>query len=399
MISFDDAYGQVLNMTRDYGTETVPIKKAIGRVLAEDVLADRDFPPFNRATKDGIAIHFDAVENGRRSFEIKGVLAAGKPTIPFVEPETCIEIMTGAVVPFETDTVIMYEDVAIQDDIASLKKVPVRGQNIHGRGSDQKKGAVILCKDTRITAATMGVLATVGKSEIKVRKLPRVAVISTGNELVDIDEQPLLHQIRRSNSYALYGALSELGIIPMLLHISDDIDLLRQKLGYIVEEMDVLLISGGVSKGKFDFIPKVLEELGVEKIFHEVAQRPGKPFWFGKSRHSQTLVFSFPGNPVSTFANFYIYFKAWLFRSLQLPYPEIKVSLTGPMERNGSLTHFVGVRTQWKDCQLKATVVSGNGSGDLLNLNQIDGFVMLPSTKNHFPKGETLPFISTRMNY
>ncbi|NNJ88695.1 MAG: molybdopterin molybdotransferase MoeA, partial [Eudoraea sp.] len=255
MISFNEAQQLVLSQFRNYGTEQVDLVKSAGRTLAEDILADRDFPPFNRATKDGIAINYDAIENGRLSFEIKGILPAGNPTIPFVATESCIEIMTGAVVPFETDTVIMYEDVVIKDEIASIKKIPVREQNIHRRGSDHSKGDILLNKNIKITPAEMGILATVGKNKVLVQKLPRVAVISTGNELVDIEKQPLLHQIRRSNSYSLSGALEELGITPMLLQIADDIDLLRQKLAYLIDEMDVLILSGGVSKGKFDFLP------------------------------------------------------------------------------------------------------------------------------------------------
>lgn len=139
MISFNEAYQIVLEQTKEYGSEIVPLKNAMGRVLTEDVLADRDFPPFNRSTKDGIAINYDAVEHGRRSFEIKGTLPAGKPTIPFVDAEGCIEIMTGAMVPYETDTIIMYEEVQIAHDIATITKVPKRGQNIHLRGSDEKK--------------------------------------------------------------------------------------------------------------------------------------------------------------------------------------------------------------------------------------------------------------------
>jgi molybdopterin molybdotransferase len=396
MISFNEAQNLVLNQFHDYGTEQVDLLKSVGRYLAEDILADRDFPPFNRATKDGIAINHDAVENGRLSFEIKGVLPAGHPTIPFVEPESCIEIMTGAVVPFETDTVIMYEEVIIEDDIASLKKIPVRGQNIHRRGSDHHKGDILLKKNSKITPAELGILATVGKNKILVYKLPRVAVISTGNELVDIDKKPLLHQIRRSNTYAVYGALEELGITPMLLHIADDIDLLRQKLSYVIGEMDVLILSGGVSKGKFDFLPKVLSELGVENIFHRVAQRPGKPFWFGSNAQAQTLIFSFPGNPVSTFFNFYLYFKPWLLKSYGVSIPNPQVMLANTLKNSSDLTVFTGVETRIVDGRVMAFPVEGNGSGDLVNLSKIDGFVQLDPGQQMFSEGTLVPFITTK---
>lgn len=396
MISFNEAQHLVLSQFHNYGTEQVDLVNSVGRYLAEDILADRDFPPFNRATKDGIAIAFDAVENGRLSFEIKGVLPAGQPTIPFVEPESCIEIMTGAVVPFETDSVVMYEDVIIKDDIASLKKIPTKGQNIHLRASDHTKGDILLKKNNKITPAEIGILATVGKSRVLVHKLPRIAVISTGNELVEIEKQPLLHQIRRSNTYTLYGALQELGITPMLLHIADDIDLLRQKLAYVLDEMDVLILSGGVSKGKFDFLPQVLSELGVENIFHRVAQRPGKPFWFGANRQSQTLVFSFPGNPVSTFINFYLYFKPWLLKSHGVSLPNPQVMLRNTFENSSDLTVFVGVETRIIDGRVMALIVEGNGSGDLVNLSKIDGFVQLNPGHLKFSEGTLVPFIATK---
>jgi molybdopterin molybdotransferase len=399
MISFNEAYQIVLEQTKEYGSEMVPLKNALGRVLMVDILADRDFPPFNRATKDGIAINYDAVEHGRRSFEIKGTLPAGKPTIPFVDAEGCIEIMTGAMVPYETDTVIMYEDVEIAHDIATITKIPNRGQNIHLRGSDEKKGAVLIKKNTRITSAEIGVLATVGKHTVSVKKMPRVAVISTGNELVDVDQQPLNHQIRKSNSYSLYASLLESGITPMLLHISDDKDLLRQKLGYVIEEMDVLLLSGGVSKGKFDFIPQIFKELGVEKLFHKVAQRPGKPFWFGTKESSGTLIFSFPGNPVSTFMNFYIYFRPWLYRSLGITISEYEVCLKDTLEIKNDLTNFLGVQLERKEGRNEAALVGANGSGDLLSLSKMDGFIRVPSTKRILTKGDRFYFISTREGY
>jgi len=399
MISFDEAYQIVLEQTKEYGSEMVPLKSAMGRVLAEDIQADRDFPPFNRSTKDGIAINYDSVENGRRSFEIQGTLPAGKPTIPFVDAEGCIEIMTGAKVPYETDTIIMYEEVEIAHDIATITNIPKRGQNIHLRGSDEKKGAILILKNTRITSAEIGVLATVGKHMVSVKKLPRVAVISTGNELVDIDQQPLMHQIRKSNSYSLYASLLDLGIIPMLLHISDDKDLLRQKLGYVIEEMDILILSGGVSKGKFDFIPQIFKELGVEKLFHKVAQRPGKPFWFGRKESSGTLIFSFPGNPVSTFMNFYIYFKPWLYSSLGIPIIEYEVCLKDAFEITNDLTNFLGVHLERKGGINEASLIGANGSGDLLSLSKMDGFIRVPSTKRSYAKGDLIYFISTREGY
>jgi molybdopterin molybdotransferase len=396
MISFSDAYNHVLDHSRDYGTESVALKKAVGRVLAVDIYADRDFPPFNRATKDGIAINYNAIENGRKAFDIKATVAAGQKTYKFLEEDHCVEIMTGAVVPYEADTVIMYEDVTIEHGIANLNKKAKRGQNIHDKGSDKKKGELVLSKDSKIMAAEVGVLAAVGKSTVEVKRLPRIAVISTGNELVEVEDYPLPHQIRKSNSYTLFAALDEERIEPLLLHLSDDIDMIRQKLSYVIQEMDVLLLSGGVSKGKFDFIPKVLQELGVDKVFHGVLQRPGKPFWFGVYENTNALIFSFPGNPISTFVNYHIYFKHWLQKSLGLPIPKVEVFLEDVIAIEGSLTRFLGVKTSWKNGLLKAKLVPDNGSGDLTSLSRSDGFIKLDPREVPYGIDEKVTFISTK---
>ncbi|NER11281.1 molybdopterin molybdochelatase [Muriicola jejuensis] len=396
MITYKEALSLVLEQHLEFGTEVVPLTEAYNRVLAEEIHADRDFPPFNRATKDGIALAYEAIENGRLSFEITGVLPAGKPVIPLEEPEGCIEIMTGAVVPYETDTVVMYEHLEVDGDIATLKKIPEQGQNIHLRGSDHRKGERILPKNIRVLAAEMGVLATVGKNRVHVHKTPRIALISTGNELVEIDQTPLLHQIRRSNTYSLYGALQEEGIKPLHLHLDDDLDLMRQKLAYLIDEMDVLILSGGVSKGKFDYLPQVLEELGVEKIFHRVAQRPGKPFWFGKNRNRATLVFSFPGNPVSTFLNFYLYFIPWYFKNLGLGYEPMFVQLRKKIENPSDLTIFIGANLMIEEGILLGEILNSSGSGDLAHLSEIEGFVQLDPRKASYKKGEIVPFIPVK---
>ena len=396
MISFKEAFDQVMSSTGDFGSEQVSIQDAVGRVLAEDIFTDRDYPPFNRATKDGIAINYDAIENGRNKFEIKGVVAAGMPVTQLTEKETCVEIMTGAVVPYDADTVIMYEDVQIDHGIAELTKQPAKGQNIHRKGSDESRNTLVLRQGTKITAAEAGLLATVGKYEIAVKSQPRISVISTGNELVDVDQDPLPHQIRRSNSYSLYGALGFEGIVPLLLHLPDDPDIIRQRLRMAVQEMDVLLLSGGVSKGKYDYIPQVFTELGVDNKFHGVLQRPGKPFWFGIHPETGTKIFSFPGNPVSTFVNYHVYFKNWLNKSMGQPLVIRNVFLKDQIKIEGDLTKFLRVGIHWNDGKLMANLVTGNGSGDLISLVNTDGFVKLEPREEPYRSLESVPFIPTR---
>ena len=262
MISFKEAFRKVLEHPIALGSEPVNLKDAQGRILAEDIYTDRDYPPFHRATKDGIVINYRAFEGGRRRYEIKGIIAAGTEATKLENQDSCMEIMTGAVVPYDADTVIMYEDIQIEHGIVQLMKDPSKGQNVHVKGSDQKRNTLVLGIGTKISAAEVGILATMGYEQLLVKRLPTVSVISTGNELVEVGADPLPHQIRRSNAYSLHAALETEKINPLLLHLKDDPDIIRQKLHYAIDDMDVILLSGGVSKGKFDFIPQVLEELG-----------------------------------------------------------------------------------------------------------------------------------------
>ncbi|WP_425236602.1 molybdopterin molybdotransferase MoeA [Ulvibacterium sp.] len=395
MISFDEAFKKVMQHTQDWGVQTVDLLESTGRILAEPILADRDFPPFDRSTKDGIAINFSAFENGRSTFQIEGVLSAGMPQQSLSSADYCFEIMTGAVVPENTDTVIMYEQVILENGNAAIQSIPKKGQNIHKKGSDAITGTVLLPPDRRITPAEIGVLATVGKSHVSVKKLPKVCVISTGNELVDVSEIPLPHQIRKSNTLSLYAALSGENIVPELLHLTDDKAVIEENIARVLQENDVILLSGGVSKGKFDFIPEVMESLGVEKVFHRVAQRPGKPFWFGTQKEFNTVVFSFPGNPVSTFANYHIYFVPWFYQCLGLDYPKKEVVLDQAIHNNLPLTRFVQVKTYFEGGKLFASPIKDGGSGDLASLSKSDGFVCLKPRDLEYQKGELVPIYGT----
>ena len=396
MITFKEAYNKVLQHNVNYGTEKVQLKDAVGRVLACDVKADRDFPPFNRATKDGIALSYSAIKNGQNSFKIEAVIPAGNPTIELKDSKSCVEIMTGAVVPNSTNVVVMYEDISIENDIAKLHKTPVLGQNIHLKGSDEPKGATVLCKHTLITAAEIGVLSAVGLANVLVKKLPKITTIATGNELVEVDEVPLAHQIRKSNINSLHAALLQEHIVADSLHLKDNKEAIKKALEIALQINDVLLLSGGVSKGKFDYLPAVLQELGVKKVFHKVLQRPGKPFWFGVHQATNTVIFSFPGNPASTFANYHIYFKPWLQKSLGLTVSNNYVILNEELDNKGSLTLFLRVKVTFTNGKLLANRIVENGSGDLTSLANCDGFICIAPNNNSYSLGTLVPFIQTR---
>ncbi len=396
MISYETALAHVISHPKDYGEETVSLQESCGRVLAEDLFADRDFPPFDRSTKDGIAISFDDYAAGQRRFPIEGVAAAGSPHLALEKAGQCLEVMTGAMLPKGCDTIIMYEQVDIANGIASIKEnhTHQQGKNIHPQASDAPKGSLLLAKGKLISSAEIGVLATLGKSEVIVKKTPHIAVISTGNELVPIERTPLAHQIRSSNSSSLQSALNRLHISAEVLHLNDQPEQLRLRIAELLETKDILILSGGVSKGKFDFLPEVFEQLGVEKIFHRVKQRPGKPFWFGQHTASNTLIFSFPGNPNSTFINFHLYFLAWWRKSMGLNENRIFVQLAEAMPASASLCRFQQVRISYSDTgMLLANKVVSSGSGDLLRLTQSSGVLCLPPRAHDYEEGEVCAYI------
>lgn len=380
----------ILAETKDFGTETIPFEQALGRALAEDIKADRDLPPFNRVTMDGIAINYKAFEGGIGSFRIKATQAAGDTPIEIENQDECIEIMTGAALPASVDTVVPYEHIEIKDGKANLIKSGIKkGQNLHSKGADKKQGDVIIPAGKVITPALINTIASVGKAKLSVKKLPKVVIISSGDELVDIDQAPSSTQIRKSNSYTIHAVLSQFQIKADLLHIPDDPGITREKIGQSLKNYDVILMTGGISMGKFDHIPKALEEAGVKAIFHKVSQRPGKPFWFGKHENG-VLVFAFPGNPVATFMCLHRYFLPWLNASQGLPEkPTAYAVLSRDFTFKPDLQYFLQVKLRFTDeGKLLAEPIEGNGSGDFANLADTDAFLELPMERSEFKKGE-----------
>jgi molybdopterin molybdotransferase len=416
MINVSEASQIILSHKQNYGVVSVGLIDSLGRVLKEDVLADNDFPPFNRVCMDGIGISFKSFSQGRREYKIEGVQAAGSPQKSLLDPNNCIEVMTGAVLPVDTDVVIPYELIEIVDGVAKVSlDVVTKMQNIHLKGRDKRVGDLLIPKNRKITAAEIGVLATVGKSEVLVAKHPKVLIVSTGDELVEVSDVPLQHQIRRSNVYSLQALLLELGIVSETKHFVDAKESLSKEIATSLEQYDVLLFSGAVSKGKFDFIPEVLETLSVQKLFHRVKQRPGKPFWFGtkvfdrvnkgmdeeKTKNfdtqKQKMVFAFPGNPVSTYVNCLKYFFPWYEKSVFGQESEMELAhLSVDFNFMPSMTYFLQVKLHHKEGVLVASPLKGNGSGDLANLAEADAFLELPQDRIAFKKGELFPVIRYR---
>lgn len=395
MISVGEATDIILSNTLDFGRGEVALADAIGRTLDQDIIADRDFPPFTRVTMDGIAIQHQAYEAGKRSFPIRGMQAAGQTQQSLSDENGCLEVMTGAILPLNTDTVIRYEDIEIKDNKAFIiEGAKVRAsQNAHAKGSDRQQGEVLIAKGRMITPAEIGIAATVGLARPVVKGLPGVALISTGDELVDIEEQPAPHQIRSSNIPSLNGLFNNWGIQAESFHLQDDLEATQNLLALLLDAFDVLVLSGGVSKGKFDYVPVAMENLGVKKCFHRVKQRPGKPFWFGVY-NEKTVVFALPGNPVSSFMCTTRYVQPWLRKSWGLsPFQAAYATLTDDFAFAPGLTYFLQVKTSYDSAtgKLMASPVVGRGSGDLANLVNADAFLELPGAEEHFTAGSTYP--------
>ena len=349
MISVAEALQIVLDNARDIGIEEIPLEAAMGRVLREEVSADRDFPPYDRITMDGIAIRYDRFEQGRRTFHMEGIVAAGAERQSLKNPDACLEVMTGAIMPEGADTVIRYEDILIDEGEATIQlDTLVLGQNVHDRGADRAKGQNLLEQGVRISASEIGVCATVGKHQIKVSRLPKALILSTGNELVEINEIPRDHQIRKSNVHCAASLLRSYKVPVDIAHLMDDYDEIIVKMKEYLDIYDVILLSGGISKGKFDFLPDALKELGVRQLFHKVKQRPGKPFWFGQYG-KDTTVFAFPGNPVSGFMCLFHYFLPWLESSTGLvANKELPVAvLAEDVQFKPDLTYFLQVQLRF----------------------------------------------------
>lgn len=390
MTTVEQAEKLILAQIKDYGDETVPFELALGKVLAEPIKADRDLPPFNRVTMDGIAIVYQAVENGISTFHIKATQAAGDGPVEITDQNECIEIMTGAVLPSSVNTIIRYEDLEIRAGLASIKVEGIKqGQNVHVQGADKKQHEILAASGQLVTPAIISLAASVGKTHLLVKKMPKVVIISSGDELVDVHETPSPYQIRKSNSYTVKAVLQQHGLQPDILHIPDDPEITKAQIQQCLLSYDVLLLSGGISMGKFDYIPQALEDLRAEKIFHKVAQRPGKPFWFGRYQ-DKALVFAFPGNPVATFMCLHRYFLTWLNATLGLAEQSpVYAVLDKDFKFQPPLQYYLQVKLNSNlQGQLIASPVEGNGSGDFANLADTEAFLELPMERDGFKQGE-----------
>ena len=395
MLNPEQAFAEICKALPEFTAEPIPLGDACDRVLRQKIIAERDQPPFDRVTMDGIAVQYSALESGVRTFRIQGTQHAGDSVQTLSDKGSCIEIMTGAVLPHGTDCVIPVERITVTGREARIEKdyVATRGQFVHPQGSDHPAGQVLLRPGAAISPMDIAIIASAGLQEVSVSTLPVIRVISTGNELVPAGLPIEPHQVRLSNGPALLAMLGRQGFRNCEHdHIVDEPKLLRDKVARHLDDASVLVLSGGVSMGIADFVPAVLEELGVRVVFHKISQRPGKPMWFGAGPRGQ-MVFALPGNPVSTL----VCCRQYVLPALYLASGRAK---SAPMHAvlgedfvfDANLTCFLPVRTvSREDGIVVAHPVPTNTSGDFTALSGTEGYVELDADRAHFPAGLSVP--------
>lgn len=381
MTEVADAEAMILASVPPFPAVRVALEAAVGRVLAEEARAERDQPPFDRVTMDGIAIDFADWQAGVRSFDCAGTQPAGAPVLALPGPGCCIEVMTGAMLPLGTDTVVPVERVSAQGRARRIQDgaaVTAR-QFVHCKGSDGRLGARLLEPGLRLGAPEIAVLASAGYAEVAVAALPHIAVVSTGDELVGLKEAIAPHQIRSTNDLAIAASLERAGLATVTrARLRDDESELLASIERLHDAHDALILSGGVSMGQFDFVPSVLERLGARVLFHKIEQKPGRPMWFGLSGKDRPI-FALPGNPVSTLVCATRYIVPALQRAAGLAAAAEHVTLTAAVEAPQHLTYFVPVKIRWSDDgRALADPHPTNTSGDFVTLAGTDGIVELP---------------------
>jgi len=402
MISVKTAEELILKHTTESNTDSIYIENLQEEVLREPLIADRSYPPFNRVAMDGIAISTSAWEKGIRTFNIENCQKAGEPQKTLKNESNCLEVMTGAVLPKGCNAVIRYEDIQIENQNATVNAdIAISNLlNVHKEGSDYKKGDLLVSSHTLMSAPHWSIAASIGKETVKISQRPTISIISTGDELVVVGETPQSHQVRISNSYTLLSSLRSNGFNKVTLsHIKDDPKEILSQLKIHLENSDIVILSGGVSMGKYDFIPQCLSDLKVKEIFHKVKQKPGKPLWFGITTHNK-LVFGLPGNPVSSLICLHRYVLPALWKQMGQSQSGNNhfAALEEEIIFKKNMTYFLPVKVRHTNKgQLLAKPIRSNGSGDFASLIESDGFLELTEEQEVFPSGSAHPLYLWRM--
>jgi|GEM_PF-1144982 len=390
----------------------IPLEKAQGKILAENIYSRRDHPPFCRVAMDGIAVRESGtLKKGIRWIRKLPIITPGMPSPSFSSSSrsfphsSCFEVATGAVLPSEAYRVIRYEDLSREEDCFVLQEnlEDKRLDNVHLQGSDYKKEEIIIKSGTKINSVITALLATEGYKSVPVLAFPfleKICLVSTGNELVGLDHIPKEYQIRWSNGPALQAEFLAQGIsLKEIVKLEDQESLFKSYFEKKWNETDIFIITGALSKGPYDFVPRVLEELGVKKIIHGVAQRPGKPFYFGvfenqgeNKEKRPKFFFGLPGNPVSCLINA----RKFCVPFLQNTWTSSFAKLAEDFSFQKKMEYYACAEIQEEKGERWATFCRskglGNGSGDIFFLKNSMGFLQLYGQQSVFKKGESFPF-------
>jgi len=401
LISIEEARTRVLTEAAALPSETIALSEALGSVLAEDIIASHNVPPFNNSGMDGYAVRAsDTVEATTDSpvrLPISDTLPAGHVAAHGLKPGEAIRIMTGAPLPDGADTVVQSELTSEDDGYLVLVEPVKRGKNIRRAGEDVATGDRVLSAGTPLGPAEIGVLASLGHARLLVYRRPRVAIISTGSELVEVDQPLGPGQIRNSNSYSLRAQCLQLGIAAAAFGIvPDDYEATRTAIEAGLD-YDVLLTSGGVSVGRFDFVKDVQDELGVERRLWGVAMKPGKPLAFGV--RGGTLVFGLPGNPVSAMVSFELFVRPALLRLMgyrKTTRPQYQAIIEEDVANPDGRTYVVRVRAWREDGTWHVSSTGAQGSGILRSMVGANGLAFIPGGPRGVRAGDGVEFLLLR---
>jgi molybdopterin molybdotransferase len=392
MLTFEEARRKVIEqvgkMRGPRASGAVSVWDALGFVLAQEVKTDREYPPFDRSTRDGYAVRSSEVKPGTQ-LKCAGEIKAGDTVTEALAAGTCVQIMTGAAVPSGADAVVMIEYTQREGELVRFERGAQAGQNIVPRGSEARAGQTILKAGMRLGFAELALAAQVGATQLQCAKRPRVAILSTGDEVVLIDQQPGAFQIRNSNSVSLAAQVRIAGGEPVVLgNAADRVEDLGEKIERGLKE-DALVLTGGVSMGKYDLVESVLKALGAEFFFDAVAIRPGKPAVFAICQGKP--VFGLPGNPVSTMVTFQLFVTPaidLLSGAEAHPLPLVEARLAEALNERPGLAHFLPARIEWRGAAPEVKALKWQGSGDIAALAGANCFVVVPAEHEKIATGE-----------
>ena len=398
VLSFEDArkvVEQHAARVRQPKADTIDLDASLARILADDIFADRDVPAFPRAMRDGYALRAADLANLPARLKVLGEIKAGGDPSPFpVSSGQAVSIMTGAPAPAGADTVVMVEHTTSDGDFVEVTRGILSGDNIVPAGAEARRGDQLLVSGTCIDEAVIAVADSAGKARIQVYCQPKIAILSTGDELVGLAESPGPNQIRNSNSHSLAAQVRKAGGMPNILPIAPDE---KVRLRALIEEglgSDLLLLSGGVSVGRYDFVEQVLEELGAELFFTGALIQPGKPVVFG--RVGEKYFFGLPGNPVSTMVTFELFARPVLEaltgaspRPLRFLHARLKTAIT----RKPGLKRFLPATLSGEFENAQVELTPWHGSGDLASTARTNCYAVISADREEFPAGEWVPVL------